>query len=73
MTPEQKDLTNWLRDKYGATLNQEQAAEALNVHKMTLLRMRSEAVGPEWRKVRNRIIYPAGAIAAFICNVQKTA
>jgi predicted site-specific integrase-resolvase len=54
-------------------LNQTDTAKIIGVSPSTLENWRKDGIGPEWKKVGKRVLYPKIRVAEFLSNTIKTA
>ena len=73
LTEEERSLFDSLIDKYGLTLNIEDAQKALNESRTTLYRKRKSGFGPKYIQdsANHTVRYPLHEIVRYICNTNK--
>jgi D-Tyr-tRNAtyr deacylase len=71
---EQLDLIDSIEIKFRKkiSLNESETASILGVSASTLAARRKEGMGPEYRKVGSRYLYPKTKIAEFLLQTIKT-
>ena len=72
LTGEEQSLFDSLIDKYGLTLNIEDAQKVLNESRTTLYRKRKSGRGPKFiqDKSNHTVRYPLHEIVRYICNTK---
>jgi predicted site-specific integrase-resolvase len=73
--PQIVEQINSINPKYKEVmaLNQTDTAKIIGVSPSTLENWRKDGIGPEWKKVGKRVLYPKIRVAEFLSNTIKTA